>query len=79
MVTIPTPVPVRPRTSLPKHPTATSRSRSTRKPVAARHEPDFRPYYEQLLAQGKTKMQALVAVMRKLLDAIYSMFRPPPA
>ena len=78
-VTVPTPVPVRPRTTLPKHPTATSRSRSTRKPVAARPEPDFRAYYEQLLAQGKTKMQALVAVMRKLLDAIYSMFRPTPA
>ncbi len=75
-VTVPTPAPVRPRTRLPKHPTVTSRSSSTHKPVAAGHEPDFRPYYEDLLARGKTKMQALVGVMHKLLDAIYSMFRP---
>ena len=74
-VTVPTPVPVHPRTTLPKPPTVTSRSKSTRKPMAARPEPDFRTYYEDLLAQSKTKMQALVAVMRKLLDAIYGMFR----
>jgi hypothetical protein len=29
----------------------------------------------RLLARGKTKMQALVAVMRKLLHAIFGMFR----
>jgi len=69
-VTVPTPVPVHPRTNPPKPPTVTSRSKSARKPVAARPEPDFRAYYEDLLARGKTKMQALVAVMRKLLDAI---------
>jgi serine/threonine protein kinase len=73
-VTVPTPVPVHPRTSLPKPPTVTSRRKSTSKPVVARHEPDFRAYYEDLLARGKTKMQALVAVMRKLLDAIYGVF-----
>jgi transposase len=43
--------------------------------VAARREPHFRAYYEHLLARGKAKMQALVAVMRKLLHAIYGMFR----
>jgi hypothetical protein len=42
--------------------------------VAVRPEPDFRAYYEDLRAQGKTKMQALAAVMRKLMDDIYSMF-----
>jgi serine/threonine protein kinase len=70
-VTVPTPVPVHARASLPKPPTVTSRSKSTRKPVAVRPEPDFRAYYEDLLARVKTKMQALVAVMRKLLDAIH--------
>jgi len=43
--------------------------------VAVRREPHFRAYYEHLLARGKTKMQALVAVMRKLLHAVYGMFR----
>jgi transposase len=42
--------------------------------AAVRREPHFRAYYEHLLARGKTKMQALVAVMRKLLHAIYGMF-----
>jgi transposase len=32
-------------------------------------------FYEHLLARGKTKMQALVAVMRKLLHAIFGMFK----
>jgi hypothetical protein len=27
-------------------------------------------FYDELLAKGKTKMQALIAVMRKLLHAI---------
>jgi transposase len=43
--------------------------------VASRHEPQVRAYYEKLLAKGKKPMQALVAVMRKLLHAIYGMFR----
>jgi serine/threonine protein kinase len=75
---VPTPVPARPRRSLPNPPTVTSRSRSTRKPVVERHEPDFRDYYEEFLARGKTKMQPLLAVAHKLLDAIYGMFRPAP-
>ena len=43
--------------------------------VASVREPHLRAFYEHLLARGKTKMQALVAVMRKLLHAIYGMFK----
>ena len=43
--------------------------------VASRHEPRLRGFYEQLLARGKKKRQALIAVARKLLHAIYGMFR----
>jgi transposase len=43
--------------------------------VAARHEPHLRAFYQHLLAQGKCKMQALVAVMRKLLHAVYGMLK----
>ena len=43
--------------------------------VAVRHDPYLRAFYEHLLAQGKLKMQALVAVMRKLLHAIFGMFK----
>jgi len=43
--------------------------------VAARWEPNVKAFYEKLLGRGKTKMQALVAVMRKLLHAIYGMLR----
>ena len=32
-------------------------------------------FYEKLLGRGKTKMQANVAVMRKLLHAIYGMLK----
>jgi len=42
--------------------------------VAAQHEPRVHAYYEKLLAKGKKPMQALVAVMRKLLHAIHGMF-----
>ena len=42
--------------------------------VASQHEPRVRAYYEKLLAKGKKPMQALVAVMRKLLHAIHGMF-----
>ncbi len=42
--------------------------------VASRHEPHLRAFYEHLLASGKKKRQALVAVARKLLHAIYGMF-----
>jgi len=43
--------------------------------VAVRHEPNVRAFYEKLLARGKKPLQAIVAVMRKLLHAIYGMFR----
>lgn len=43
--------------------------------VAVRWEPNVKAFYEKLLAKGKTKMQALVAVMRKLLHAIHGMLR----
>jgi transposase len=42
--------------------------------VAARHEPHLRAFYQRLLAQGKPKLVALIAVVRKLLHAIYGMF-----
>jgi transposase len=43
--------------------------------VAVRHNPQFRAYYRHLLAQGKVKMVALVAAMRKLLHGIYGVFQ----
>jgi transposase len=43
--------------------------------VAIVREPHLRAFYEHLLARGKTKMQALVATMRKLLHAIFGMFK----
>jgi len=43
--------------------------------TAAHHDPAFRAYYLHLLAAGKCKMVALVAVMRKLLHAIFGMFK----
>lgn len=43
--------------------------------VAAQHEPHVRAFYEKLLGRGKTKMQANVAVMRKLLHAIHGMLK----
>ena len=43
--------------------------------VAVRHDPHLRAFYLQLLRRGKAKLQALVAVMRKLLHAFYGMLR----
>lgn len=43
--------------------------------VAVRFDPHLRAFYQHLLARGKLKMQALVAVMRKLLHAIFGMFK----
>jgi transposase len=43
--------------------------------VAARREPHLRAFYQHLLGRGKCKMQALVAVMRKLLHAVYGMLK----
>lgn len=43
--------------------------------VAIRWEPHLRGFYLHLLQRGKRKKQALLAVARKLLHAIYGMFR----
>lgn len=43
--------------------------------VAVQHDPHLRAFYQHLLAAGKVKMQALVAVMRKLLHALHAMFK----
>jgi transposase len=43
--------------------------------VAIRHQPHLRAFYQHLCDDGKHKMVALVAVMRKLLHAIYGMFK----
>jgi transposase len=43
--------------------------------VAVQHQDQIRAYYEHVQARGKTKMQALVATMRKLLHAIFGMFK----
>jgi transposase len=43
--------------------------------VASQHEPQVKAYYQHLLERGKKPLQALVAVMRKLLHAIYGMFK----
>lgn len=43
--------------------------------TAVRFAPSLRAFYEHLQARGKCKMVALVAVMRKLLHAIFGMFK----
>jgi transposase len=43
--------------------------------VAVRHEPHLRAFYQRLLSRGKARLQAVVAVMRKLLHALFAMFR----
>jgi transposase len=43
--------------------------------VAIRHEPHLRAFYQRLRARGKAPLQAIVAVMRKLLHAFFAMFR----
>jgi transposase len=43
--------------------------------VAIQREPHVRAFYEQLIAAGKQKLQAIVAVMRKLLHAVYGMLK----
>lgn len=40
---------------------------------AKQHDPHVKAYYESLIARGKKPMQAIVAVMRKLLHAIWGM------
>ena len=43
--------------------------------VAVRHDPHLGSFYRSLLQRRKRKLQALVAVARKILHAIYGMFR----
>ena len=43
--------------------------------VAVRYDPYLGAFYQHLLGNGKAKMQALVAVMRKLLHAIFGMWK----
>lgn len=43
--------------------------------VAIQHEPQVKAFYDKLVAAGKTPLQAVVAVMRKLLHAIWGMLR----
>jgi transposase len=42
---------------------------------AVRWDPHMKAFYEALQARHKTKLQALIAVARKLLHAIYGIFR----
>jgi transposase len=43
--------------------------------VGARHDPHLRAFYQMLQTRHKTKLQALVAVARKLLHAIFGIFK----
>jgi transposase len=43
--------------------------------VAVRYEPRVRAFYEELLRRGKAPLQALTAVMRKLLHSLYGMLK----
>jgi transposase IS116/IS110/IS902 family protein len=43
--------------------------------VALRRDPHLAAFYQRLLARGKARLQAVVAVMRKLLHALFAMFR----
>ena len=43
--------------------------------VAIRWEEHIRAFYERLIERGKKPLVAIVAVMRKLLHAIYGMLK----
>ena len=43
--------------------------------VAVRLDPHLKAFYETLLSRRKAKLQAIIAVARKLLHAIYGMLR----
>jgi transposase len=43
--------------------------------TASRAEPHVKAFYEKLQQRGKTRMQALVAIMRKLLHSIHGMLK----
>ena len=42
---------------------------------ARTHDPALKAFADQLIQRGKTPLQAVVAVMRKLLVALHAMFR----
>jgi transposase len=44
-------------------------------PVAIQHDPHLKAFYRNPVARHKAKMQALIAVARKLLRAIYGIFK----
>jgi transposase len=44
---------------------------------ASRHDPHATAFQQRLLARGKKKMQALVAIMRKLLTAAWALIKHP--
>lgn len=43
--------------------------------VASRNDPHVKAYYDKLIARAKKPLQAIVAIMRKLLLAIWGMFK----
>lgn len=43
--------------------------------VASRHDPHLKAFYQLLLSRHKAKLQALIAVARKMLHAIYGIFK----
>jgi transposase len=43
--------------------------------VASRYDLNVKAFYDRFIARGKKPMQAIVAIMRKLLLAIWGMFR----
>jgi transposase len=45
--------------------------------VATRHDPILKAFYQRLVATGKKKMVALVAVMRKLVVLLNRLLRNP--
>ncbi|HSP96885.1 MAG TPA: transposase, partial [Candidatus Dormibacteraeota bacterium] len=43
--------------------------------TAVQHEPHVRAFHRELVTRGKAPQQAVAAVMRKLLHAIYGMLK----
>ena len=43
--------------------------------VASKSDPNVKAFYDKLIGKGKKPLQAIVAIMRKLLLAIWGMFK----
>ncbi len=43
--------------------------------VAIRHQPNVRAFHDKLIDAGKKPMQAIIAVMRKLLHAMWGVWK----